>query len=175
MTDLAMGHSYIQPKARSKSFWTVIADVTAVLSAAAAVFQAHYRIGYSAEAEQSIGSAWTIVKESAGPIDRGHYGVFAIDSRVGRNFVPGTLFVKLVVGVPGDLVEVTPDETKVNGSRVAGAMDSILTTEDPDIYRKTFVLGVDEYFVVGTRPHSFDSRYWGAVKVSQFQGEAWLL
>lgn len=175
MTTGASFIASVHPRARSTKFWAIIVLAGVVLSLSATLFAANYRIGYSAEDEQSVGSAWTFMRRQTGPVPVGDYGVFAIDARVGRNFKPGTLFVKLVVGRPGDLVEVTPDGTKVNGKIVAGEMDAILTSENPDDYKKTFILGVGEYFVVGTRPRSYDSRYWGPVRLSQFVGQAWLL
>lgn len=165
----------VHPKARTPRFWTWIFCGVVVLFAAAAYSFSNYRIGFSNEGEQSIGSAWTLVRLHAGPAAVGTYGVFVIGPAV-RKFAPGTQFVKLIVGKPGDLVRIGDDQTTVNGKKVSGSLDSLgaLGLKADDVER-TFILGPNEYFAVGTRPHSYDSRYWGPVRGEQFVGTATLL
>lgn len=175
MTTPAFGTLAIHPVARTPRFWAVLFTFAVLVALPLIWAGAHYRIGVSAESEQSIGSAWTLVHLDRDAPPVGSYGVFRIDDRVGHGFLPGTWFVKLVVGRPGDLVQVRKDETLVNGVVVAGALDSIHPIDAPERFVRTFVLEPGDYFVVGTRPHSLDSRYWGPVHRDQFRGRARLL
>lgn len=89
----------------------------------------------------------------------------------------GTLFTKLVAAGPGAEVEAGPFGVSVDGKdylftdsavtalRAAGVD---LTMDSAERY----VLGDDEFFLVGTNPASYDSRYYGVVKASQFVARA---
>lgn len=165
----------VHPRVRRPKFWIVLFVSTLALASIAVSILTRYRIGVSNESEQSVGSAWTLVSLHKGPVEVGKYGVFVTDRRV-KLFPAGTEFVKLIVGAPGDLVHVGARATTVNGVVVAGPLDSLgalgLTA---DKVETTFILAPGDFFAVGTRPHSYDSRYWGPVHVEQFVGTASLL
>ena len=81
-------------------------------------------------------------------------------------------FVKRVIGVPGDEVEIVNGKVQING----------LTYLEPyirDAGSTTFPaqrLGEKEYFVMGdNRPHSNDSRSWGPVPEDNIVGKVWLV
>ena len=175
MTASAFGTFSVHPAARKARFWILVVTFSLLAALPLIWVGSHYRVGISAESEQSIGSAWTLVRLDRAAPPVGSYGVFRIDDRVGHGFLPGTWFVKLVVGRPGDLVQVRKDATLVNGVVVAGPLDSIHPIDAPDRFVRTFVLEPGDYFVVGTKPHSLDSRYWGPVHRDQFRGRARLL
>lgn len=165
----------IHPAARTVKFWFYLIFGVFFLAAIASLSLSNYRIGFSNEGAQSVGSAWTFVRLHHGPVAVGKYGVFTTDQRVKR-YPAGTEFVKLIVGKPGDLVHVGADSTTVNGHVVAGALDSLRSLGlTADQVETTFILAPGDYFAVGTRPHSYDSRYWGPVHVEQFVGTAILL
>ena len=165
----------IHSAARTAKFWFFVVFGVVFLATIAALSVANYRIGFSNEGAQSVGSAWTFVRLHRGPVAVGKYGVFTTDRRVKR-FPTGTEFVKLIVGKPGDLVHVGAGRTTVNGHEVAGALDSLQSLGlTPDQVETTYILAPGDYFAVGTRPHSYDSRYWGPVHVEQFVGTAILL
>lgn len=165
----------VHGRARKPAFWGVVACGLIVMAMAASYVASTFRIGISNEAEQSVGAMFTLVHLRRGPVPVGTYGVFTTDARV-KAFPVGTEFVKLIVGGPGDLVHVGADATTVNGRVVAGPLDSLgtLGLKHDDVER-TFILGANEYFAVGTRPHSYDSRYWGPVREAQFVGRGTLL
>ena len=136
----------------------------------------HWRIGFSNEARQSVGASWFLVhleRDYRPPL--GTYAVFHVGHGL-QGFRAGTLFVKLVVAGPGALVHVGVHRTTVNGRVVAGPLDSLraLHLRARAVVR-TFIVPRDAYFVVGTRPYSYDSRYWGTVPASAFVGKAFLL
>jgi len=84
------------------------------------------------------------------------------------------LFIKRVVGLPGDTLVFTPDGIIVNGAPLPTPPDAKIPTSPLLQSMKldsTIVVGEDSVYVVGdNRRNSYDSRYWGAVEISQVSG-----
>jgi signal peptidase I len=88
---------------------------------------------------------------------------------------PSRDFIKRVVGVPGDTVDIRDGGVYVNGARIA----------EPFIQQPTFpinvrfshvALGPNQYYVLGdNRGNSSDSRAWGPVTGDAIVGRAWLV
>ena len=89
-------------------------------------------------------------------------------------------FIKRVVAVSGDRLEVKNKELFVNGEKVSdphahydelgGIMRSPRDNFGP------FVVPPDRVFVMGdNRDHSHDSRFWGPVKIDDILGKAFIL
>ena len=84
---------------------------------------------------------------------------------------PAKSFIKRVVGVPGDTVEIRRGAVSVNGSEIR---EPYLKSEyrDHESYRRT-VVPSDHYFVLGDhRNSSNDSRNWGFVPRDLIYGKA---
>ena len=85
---------------------------------------------------------------------------------------PSRDFVKRVIGVPGDTVEIRRGQVYVNDI----ALDEPYITH-PD--RRTVDptrIGPESYYVLGdNRAHSNDSRSWGAVPEANLRGKVWLV
>lgn len=84
---------------------------------------------------------------------------------------PAKSFIKRVVGVPGDTVEIRRGAVSVNGSEIR---EPYLKSEyrDHESYRRT-VVPPDHYFVLGDhRNSSNDSRNWGFVPRDLIYGKA---
>jgi signal peptidase I len=84
------------------------------------------------------------------------------------------LFIKRVVGLPGDTLQFTPDGIIVNGTPLLTPPEAKIPTS-PLLSSMTpgtaVVVGKDSVFVVGdNRRNSFDSRYWGGVPVEEVTG-----
>ena len=86
-------------------------------------------------------------------------------------------YIKRVVAVPGDTVQIKEGEIYVNGAHIreeaaASAVENALSAEEE------ITIGEDEYFVIGDNSsNSEDSRYAsiGNVKKEYIVGEAWMV
>ncbi len=86
-----------------------------------------------------------------------------------------TLFVKFIVGLPGDHIEITKGEKiLVNGKEVAKGLSYIHKANLPiENFVFSGTLPEGKYFVLGDTNSSFDSRYWGAIDEDQIVGKAY--
>lgn len=101
---------------------------------------------------------------------------------------PDTDFVKRVVGMPGDTIEIRDKKVSINGRPL---VEPYVIHEDPQIYplqpalpepyrsRDQFgpyTVPEGQYFAMGdNRDRSSDSRYWGTVPRSMIKGRAFMV
>jgi signal peptidase I len=139
---------------------------------------------------------------------RGEVVVFEVARRGGGIYpadrypnLPRDRFVKRIVGMPGDTIEVTGRVVKVNGAPLrrhelnethADAMGEFLRSalevldgrahvvlEDPSVSSRDYApfrVEPGRYFMMGdNRDHSNDSRSWGTVRFEELKGPAFIL
>ncbi len=95
---------------------------------------------------------------------------------------PDKDFIKRVVGVPGDIVEIRDKKVYVNGEPVENGYtmyteDHIIPGEinERDNYSPVKV-PENQFFVLGdNRDNSYDSRFWGFVEARAVKGEAFII
>ena len=110
------------------------------------------------------------VRYAIHPPERGEVVVFQFPDPVKDN--PKKDFVKRVIGLPGETVEVKDGVPYVNG----------IVLDEPYLLHKDMSnrdgvgLGDGEYYVMGdNRNHSNDSRAWGAVPAENIRGKVWMV
>ena len=105
---------------------------------------------------------------------------------------PDTDFVKRVIGLPGDTVEVRDKDVYISGKKLD---EPYVIHDDPMVFRARtagepplpepyrsrdqfgpYTVAADSYFAMGdNRDRSSDSRYWGTVPRSMIKGRAFMV
>lgn len=157
-------------KIRTSPLWKKVLASLALTVAASWVVTTSLgvKFGYDDQKETCLDFKFSIVKHS--PNHRFTTGeVISFDpATVAPGIFPkGQLLGKLVVGIPGDKLEVTPEGVMVN--RVLLSTDFSVSVKYPPKFQ-SITIPPDHYFVIGTAPGSFDSRYYGLVPQSAVYG-----
>ena len=114
------------------------------------------------------------------PIRRGDIVVFKYPDEPDRDFI------KRVIGLPGETIELKNKKVHVNGQALDEAYVHFLTPPSNDYQEVTsydvrerfgpVTVPQDQYFVMGdNRDNSQDSRYWGFLPRSYVKGKALLI
>jgi signal peptidase I len=99
------------------------------------------------------------------PPERGDVIVFIPPNNTTRDFI------KRIIGLPGDQVEVVNGRVLVNGA----VLDEPYPLAPASYSAATVTVPAGEYFVLGdNRNNSSDSHSWGPVSVKSIIGKAWV-
>lgn len=119
---------------------------------------------------------WFVIDRHDRNVWRGDLVAFQADERMAPWLPFGRVVVKIATGVTGDHVIVDERETSVNGQRVSeGLALSEKLGKSPADFNRNETVPAGAYWVTGTHPKSFDSRYWGFVYDRQLIGKAYAL
>lgn len=143
--------------------------LTVGLSAAGQAAQGKWRIGHDKAVETCLPYRVYLIELGLPSPSKGDIVAFRTKGLQPR-FADGTLFTKQVIGLPGDLVEVTASSIRINEATLPLKVEAIRKYGMKR--QQTYRLGSDEYFMAGTNPRAYDSRYYGPVKTYQLAGEA---
>ncbi|MFZ1428639.1 MAG: signal peptidase I [Geminicoccaceae bacterium] len=109
------------------------------------------------------------------PTARGDLVVFAAQG-LEPAFADGTLLVKRLAGLPGDLVDVTAAGVRVNGRLVAeGLALASKLGHDPAAFTRHYRVPQGQFLALGSDPSSLDGRYYGPLPQDRIRGRARVL
>ena len=146
--------------------------VAVLASAGAAIAGSHYRLGMDTAAEPCLPHRLYLIELGrVAPIKEGLVAFGA--SGLEPFFQDGAVFTKMVIGLPGDRIEITDRGVLVGEQFLPFNRDVAAKLEGRfPLHARTYQLGHDELFVGGTNPRAFDSRYYGPIKAGQLVGTA---
>ena len=159
-----------------KPFFAKAVLLTVVLTLAFGFVAKRYRLGIDWQVERCLPDTRVVLIDLwSGTPERG--GLIAFRGMGLEPIFPdGTHMVKILVGLPGDRIEITPERTTVNDIEVAAGLGLAARLEQaPAAFSRSFVVPDGHYFGVGKSESSFDSRYFGLIKQEQVMGTAWRL
>jgi len=110
-----------------------------------------------------------------GEPERGDIVVFHAPSAAQCPQGTGCDYIKRIIGVPGDTVEVKNGSFYLNSIELEEPFlgEGIETSSNSFTSNRAITLGADEYFVSGdNRPRSSDSRAWGPISSRDIVGRA---
>lgn len=149
----------------------------AAVGAAALWFGDNYRIAWDRQVLKCMDSSFLLVDLKDKELKPGNAYAF-IAERTAPVIKEGTVVGKYLRAMPGDTVEIRPDNTVwINGIKAAEGMPHLrgMTPEQASKFYGRRTLREDEYWMMGTKYLSFDSRYWGPVHSSQIIGRSYEL
>jgi conjugal transfer pilin signal peptidase TrbI len=136
---------------------------------------ARYSIGIAAGQPCMRGLVY-LIKRGKPEFKHGDIIEFRTDNRQ-VPYPPGSKFIKLVRGVPGDRVRIDASgKVQITGknyhfeSALEPRVIKLLHKRYRDLAGQ-YAIPSGSYFVMGTLPDSYDSRYWGLVKSDQVVGK----
>jgi conjugal transfer pilin signal peptidase TrbI len=116
------------------------------------------------------GHRFFLVDQARHDVKRGDVLAFLSDAQTPLE-PPGVWIAKMVIGLPGDHVRVTPDIVEVNGKTVGVGL--LLAPKAgvplPDLVRE-LVVPPGHVWAMGATVDSYDSRYYGPVPLWKMRG-----
>ena len=113
--------------------------------------------------------------------ERGDVIVFEFPEDEGKSYFNRRDFIKRVIGLPGDMIEIKAKQVFVNGQpfkvpqEVHKDAEMIPAVASPRDFVGPIRVPENSYFVMGdNRDYSFDSRFWGFVNKSKIKGLAFI-
>lgn len=148
-----------------------------ILWGAGVAFADRYRIGIDPQQEKCLpGYTFFLIDLKDKSLKKG--AIYAFSAKNMEPFYKnGTRMVKILTGMPGDMVQID-DKWKitVNGDVVGEGLQLARNLNLPEShFYGSSTLKDGNYWFMGKSHFSFDSRYWGTVKDDQIIGRAYPL
>lgn len=142
-----------------------------ILFAGITCIKKKYVIGISSQEVKCLPYVvYLVIKDEFNP-NSDQYVSFKADYGNLEPYYPdGTLLFKKVIGRPGDLLEVIDNKYFINKKLVGEARTA---DKNGNRFKRLIFNGRipdDSLFVMGTEPRSYDSRYYGLIKLNQVIG-----
>lgn len=135
-------------------------------------FTKHYLIGVDDHKLRCLPyTMYLIQKGTPHTVQRGDYLSF-VNEKMDRFYPHGYPFVKLVRGIPGDKVEIKNDVLFINGNKIERLFLHDKLKVPAGTFDTVYTLQPRQYFVMGTFPRAYDSRYWGPISEEKIIGKA---
>lgn len=156
--------------------WAVVREIVETVVLALILFLVirqviqNYRIESHSMEPNFYEGQFVLVNKLAYKIGEPHRGEVIVFHNPGN---PDEDYIKRVIGLPGDTVEVVGDAVLINGQELPQPYPHNLNPADSLFGPK--IVGDSELFVMGdNRPNSSDSRRIGAIPEDLVVGKAWL-
>ncbi len=136
-----------------------------------------FRVGIAGQENSCLPYKYYVIDFGSKKIEANGYVAFESDDRLEPHYGSGSLFIKQIRAIEGDVVKINDGVLSIN-KKNEGVFDAnILQKIDkkPQQLDVDFVVLPGNVWVMGTSPDSFDSRYWGTVKPSQVKGRVYPL
>lgn len=150
--------------------WIILAAQTGIEAAAA-----HWQLAFDPQPHRSLVEGRLFLIEKGVPATRGDIVAFVPPAHAASLFPEPwrVRFLKRIAGLPGDLVEVDADATRVNGIVVGrGLALAAVLGADRGFFIRRFRVGPGRFFPMGETEDSFDGRYYGEAPLSAILGRA---
>ena len=150
--------------------------VSAVLLLPGSYATARYGLGIDPQAVRCLPDVRAVLIDRwQPPTARGDLVVFEAKG-LEPAFATGTLLVKRLEALPGDLVDVTAEGVRVNGQLVAlGLTLATKLGHEAAAFTRHYRMPAGQFLALGTDPSSLDGRYYGPLPQSRIRGRAWVL
>ena len=163
---------------KKQSWWWFGLKFLIVMSivGSVAVFGSRYRFDYDPQTVKCLpGYSFFLVDTKDKALVRGHIYAFHSD-KLKPFFSNSDHMAKVLVGLPGDQVQINAKGIFVNGACVGHGLTyaDIHGRTPQQLYGKT-TLKPNQYWFMGKSDQSFDSRYWGTVSNEQIIGRVYPL
>lgn len=157
-------------------FWTMAGALTLGMVVAAEAVTARYVVGFDPQVQRCLPDTHAVVidktRHDLSDFRRGDLVAFRAHN-MAPLFAENTTMVKVVAGLPGDVVSVAPDRTTVNGEAVGEGLDLAASLGlAPADFVRSVTVPAGALWVMGRTRDSFDSRYTGFMRAELIVGRA---
>ena len=150
--------------------------VTAALLLPAGYAAGRYRLAIDPQTIRCLPEVRAVLIDHATPAEAiGELVVFAAKG-LAPAWPDGTLLVKRLAALEGDLVEISPMGVRINGQPAAHGMALARKLgHTPEEFARSYRLPKGQFLALGSHELSLDGRYYGPLPTAQIRGSARVL